>query len=137
MRNPFSAKATLLQALTTGPGYGLELLERIGDRTGGRVRLRPGSLYPALRALQQEGLVRAWAGARQRGRPRQYYELTSEGIRSAEEMRSVIGLFVGTVPPSPAPQRERSKMRERIRRCARVSGFTGELRRHMEAMRSG
>ena len=85
MRNPFSAKAALLQALTTGPGYGLELLERISDRTGDRVRLRLGSLYPALRALQQEGLVRSWDRSRRRGRPRRYYELTIKGIRSAEE----------------------------------------------------
>ena len=70
MRNPFNAKAALLQALATGPGYGLELLERIRDRTGDLVRIHLGSLYPALRALKREGLVRSWDGARQRGRPR-------------------------------------------------------------------
>jgi hypothetical protein len=108
MRSPFSAKAALIQALVTGPGYGLELQERIRERTGGRVRLHSGSLYPALRALERERLVR----------------------HSAEEMRAAIRLFVGGTSPSPPSPRERSLMRERIRRCARVSGFTSELRRH-------
>jgi PadR family transcriptional regulator PadR len=135
MQNPFSAKAALLQALTTGPGYGLELRERIRDRTGNRVRIRLGSLYPALRALERAGLVRSWDGARQRGRPRRYYELTIEGIRSAEEIRSVMGLFTGDTARSPTSQRDRSKMRDRIHRCARVSAFTAELRRRVAAMR--
>ena len=128
MQALFNAKAALLQALFTGPGYGMELLERIRDRTGGRMRLRPGSLYPALRALEGEGLVQGWAGATQRGRRRQYYELTSQGIRAAEEMRAVIRMFVGPAPAPPVSQRERSKMRERILRCIRVSDFAHELR---------
>jgi PadR family transcriptional regulator PadR len=136
MRTPFSAKAALLQALSAGPGYGMELLERVRDRTGGRVRLRPGSLYPALRALEREGLVRGWAGAPQRGRRRRYYELTSKGIRAAEEMRAVMRIFVGATSPSATSQRERSRMRERIRQCIRVSGFAYELRRRTSAQRT-
>jgi DNA-binding PadR family transcriptional regulator len=79
--------------------------------------------------------VRSWDGARHRGRPRKYYELTLEGIRSAEEMRAVMGLFVGDMARSPTSQRERSKMRDRIRRCARVSAFAVELQRRMAAKR--
>jgi PadR family transcriptional regulator PadR len=136
MRALFSAKAALLQALLTGPSYGMELLERIRDRTGGRVHLRPGSLYPALRALEREELVLRWAGATQRGRRRQYYELTSQGIRAAEKMRAAIRIFVGATPPSPISKRERSRMRERIRRCVSVSGFADELRRRTSVQRT-
>lgn len=55
-----TVKATLLQALLEGPCYGQQLIALVHDRTGGRVRLGEGSLYPALRALEREGLVRSW-----------------------------------------------------------------------------
>lgn len=83
---PVTARAALLQALLDGPGYGLELTERIAARTNGRVALRDGSVYPALRAMEREGLLRSWESAPlpdRGGRPRRYYELTAEGRRAA------------------------------------------------------
>lgn len=32
---PLNAKAALLQALVSGPGYGLELIQRVAEQTGG------------------------------------------------------------------------------------------------------
>lgn len=74
--------ATVLSALIHGHGYGFEIL----DVTG----LRPGTVYPILRRLEEEGLVRSsWedaAAARGEGRPpRRNYRLTREGRRFAGE----------------------------------------------------
>src|SRR5574341_1438418 len=83
VETPLSARAALLQALRV-PGYGLELMKRVHDSTGGVVGLRMGSIYPALRALEGEGLVRCLrVAARRKGRPRRYYELTPRGVRAA------------------------------------------------------
>jgi len=91
-------KTALLQALISKDGYGLELIERVRERTGGRVILGQGSIYPALRALEQDGLVESYESepmADRGGRPRVYYRLTGEGRRSAfEERKAMLGLFM-------------------------------------------
>jgi len=58
---------------------GYEMLEELGERTQGVWHPSPGSLYPALRMLEDQGLVRAVEtdGRRQ-------YELTSEGQADQE-----------------------------------------------------
>lgn len=91
------AKTVVLQALTEGEGFGLELMERVKARTGGRTPLSEGSLYPALRELERQGLVESFEGEtvpERRGRPRIYYRLTGEGRRVAQEERQEAqGLF--------------------------------------------
>jgi DNA-binding PadR family transcriptional regulator len=58
-------------------GYGIMCdAERI---SGGRVRLRAGTLYSALDRLQSDGLVAADREEVVEGRLRRYYRLTDEG----------------------------------------------------------
>jgi DNA-binding PadR family transcriptional regulator len=93
-----SYNATLvLSALSRGARYGLEIMERTG--------LSSGTVYPALRRCEAEGLVRAeWESEEeaQRGwRPaRRYYGLTPEGEAALErglervrEQQRALGLF--------------------------------------------
>ncbi|HMJ09993.1 MAG TPA: PadR family transcriptional regulator [Polyangiaceae bacterium] len=87
------AKLALLQALTTGPGFGLELIDRVRDRTDGTIKLHQGSVYPALRSLERDGFVTSYTGETndaRGGRPRIYYRITAEGARAA---KAVGGLF--------------------------------------------
>ena len=92
-----NAGAALLQALTEGPSYGLELIERVERRTSGGLRLLHGSVYPALRSLERGGLVRSFRGEtvpETAGRPRRYYELTAKGEEAAVGQRKLVsGLF--------------------------------------------
>jgi PadR family transcriptional regulator PadR len=92
-----SARTVLLQALISGQGYGLELAERVRERSGGKMDLGQGTLYPALRGLEREGLVRSWEAdptPERGGRPRVYYELTAKGAKGAQEERqALIGLL--------------------------------------------
>lgn len=92
----------LLAVLTRGPGYGVELAERVKTSTNGRHEIGPATLYPTLRELEAEGLVRSWEeqvpGIRG-GRPRKYYELTAKGkVAALEERDAVVGLW-GLVLP--------------------------------------
>jgi PadR family transcriptional regulator, regulatory protein PadR len=99
---PITARAALLQALISGKGYGLELIERVEQRTKGAVTLHQGSVYPALRSLEDEGLLRSYDGEplpERGGRPRRYYELTAKGRRAAfEQGEAVRGLFMAAAP---------------------------------------
>jgi PadR family transcriptional regulator PadR len=96
MESPITAKAALLQALIRGEGYGLDLIERVKERTKGKVVLGQGSVYPALRELEREGMVKSWDAdptPERGGRPRRYYRLTAAGQREALEDRvTVTGL---------------------------------------------
>ena len=91
------AKTAILQALTEGEGFGLEIQSRIETRTAGRICLSGGSIYPGLRELERQGLIESFEGEtvpERLGRPRVYYRLTGEGRRVAQEEREEAqGLF--------------------------------------------
>jgi DNA-binding PadR family transcriptional regulator len=49
----------LLAALGEEPGHGYEIMQRLEDKSGGAWRPSPGSVYPTLQMLEDEGLVRS------------------------------------------------------------------------------
>jgi DNA-binding PadR family transcriptional regulator len=50
-------RAAILALLRDGPRHGYQLMQDVAERTHGAWRPSPGSVYPALSALQDEGLV--------------------------------------------------------------------------------
>jgi DNA-binding PadR family transcriptional regulator len=52
-------RIALLSALTDGPGHGYQLIQRLEERSGGRWRPSPGSVYPTLQLLEDSGFVTA------------------------------------------------------------------------------
>lgn len=50
-------RIALLGALSNGPGHGYELIQRLEERTGGRWRPSPGSVYPTLQLLEDGDFV--------------------------------------------------------------------------------
>jgi PadR family transcriptional regulator PadR len=128
---PLSARAALLQALTV-PGYGLDLIERVRRGSHGRVLLRMGSVYPALRALERAGLLRRRpAFDRRRGRPRRYYELTVAGVRAAAQQREAILGLLRSTPEAAAA--DVAAMRDRLRACSDLSAAVLRLERGVRA----
>jgi DNA-binding HxlR family transcriptional regulator len=69
-----NVRGLLLAALLDGPAHGYELMRRLEGQAGGRWRPSPGSVYPLLQVLEDEGLVR---GRDSDGR--KVYELTERG----------------------------------------------------------
>jgi len=47
----------LLALLESGPKHGYELITALSDRFGGTYRPSPGTVYPRLARLEEEGLV--------------------------------------------------------------------------------
>jgi DNA-binding PadR family transcriptional regulator len=52
-------RPALLALLAEGPKHGYQLIQELAERTDGRWRASPGSVYPTLQQLEDEGLVRA------------------------------------------------------------------------------
>jgi DNA-binding PadR family transcriptional regulator len=69
----------ILTALAEAPQHGYALLERVAEISGGRVRLRAGTLYAALDRLVREGLVAVSGEEVVEGRLRRYYALSDVG----------------------------------------------------------
>src|SRR5438067_13794453 len=74
----------VLSTLEQGEAHGLEILRRLEEAGCGLLRLREGSLYPALYRLEEAGEVEAvWEGEPhgRRGARRRIYRLTPKGER--------------------------------------------------------
>jgi len=52
-------RTAVLLALKDGPAHGYEVMRRLEERSGGIWRPSPGSVYPTLQMLEDEGLVTA------------------------------------------------------------------------------
>jgi DNA-binding PadR family transcriptional regulator len=72
-------RLVLLAALIDGSAHGYELMGRLEESSGGVWRPSPGSVYPTLQLLEDEGLVRSV----QEG-DRRVYELTDAGRAQAD-----------------------------------------------------
>jgi DNA-binding PadR family transcriptional regulator len=71
----------ILTALAAGPQHGYGIMTDVGQISGGRVRLRAGTLYAALDRLTGESLVEEDREEVVEGRLRRYYRLTPAGGR--------------------------------------------------------
>lgn len=72
----------LLALLEAGPKHGYELITALADRFGGTYRPSPGTVYPRLARLEEEGLVRRADDGR-----RATYTLTDAGRAELDERR--------------------------------------------------
>src|SRR5437764_8183186 len=79
-------RAAVLVLLGEEPRNGYGLMQEIEQRSEGEWRPSPGSVYPALAQLEDEGLVRA----EQEGSGRRF-TLTDEGRAHVEEHRAELG----------------------------------------------
>lgn len=70
----------LLLTLTEGSSHGHVMAQEVEERSGGTVRLGPGSLYWSLGRLADVGLIQEVpAPPEETDKRRRYYELTSFG----------------------------------------------------------
>jgi DNA-binding PadR family transcriptional regulator len=79
----------ILTALANGSQHGYGIITDVLEISGGRVRLRPGTLYTALDRLRADELIEVDREEIVDGRLRRYYQLTPAGTKrlSAEAAR--------------------------------------------------
>jgi PadR family transcriptional regulator PadR len=87
----------VLSTLERGEAHGLEILHRLEESGCGLLRLKEGSLYPALYRLEAAGEVKAvWENEPhgRRGARRRIYHLTAKGQRKLHAGRAEWQQFV-------------------------------------------
>lgn len=71
----------ILKTLALEPMHGWGIGQRIEQISGGVFQVNPGSLFPAFRRLERQGLVRPEWRATENNRRAKYYSLTDAGRR--------------------------------------------------------
>jgi PadR family transcriptional regulator, regulatory protein PadR len=75
----------ILKALALEPHHGLGVSRRIEQITGGTFDVKPGSLFPALHRLEEQGWLSSKWGESEHKRRAKYYALTASGRRQLKE----------------------------------------------------
>jgi DNA-binding PadR family transcriptional regulator len=77
-------RAAILKLLAERPMHGYEMIQEIAERSQNLWRPSPGSVYPTLQLLVDEGLI---AGAESEG-SKKLFELTDDGRAAAEKIET-------------------------------------------------
>ena len=82
-------KPFILSLLAEGDNYGYEIIQMVGELTGGEVRWTTGTLYPLLHNLQNKGFVSSYQKKSHDGPgpKRTYYRLTKKGDAELADQR--------------------------------------------------
>jgi transcriptional regulator len=79
----------ILRVLDLEPMHGLGVANRIAQVTRGTFLVKPGSLFPALHRLEQQGWIAGEWGESENRRKAKYYRLTKSGrAQLAREMKT-------------------------------------------------
>ena len=80
----------VLHFLAREPSYGNQLMERVTELTGGLIAVNPNTMYPLLRSLEQQGLVRGeWEHPERRSR--RFYAITPAGQAERARLAAELG----------------------------------------------
>jgi transcriptional regulator len=74
----------ILKAVNLEPLHGLGIARRIEQVTHGTFQVKPGSLFPALHRMEEQGWVTSSWGESENRRRAKYYKITASGRRQLE-----------------------------------------------------
>jgi PadR family transcriptional regulator PadR len=83
----------VLALLSRGDGYAYEIAGRLAEGIG----MCEGTIYPLMRRMQNDGLVKTYLAESASGPPRKYYKLTSAGRAAFAEQQAEWEAFAGSV----------------------------------------
>jgi PadR family transcriptional regulator PadR len=100
-------ESMVLSVLEHEEAHGFEVLRRLEQTGCGALKLREGSLYPALYRLEKQGMVKArWeeGESARRGPRRRLYRITPKGrrlLRTGREEWNVFASVIGRIVAGP------------------------------------
>ena len=93
----------VLRTVADEPLHGYALAQRIRLVSGDRLAIPQGSLYPSLRRLENQALLKGEWRVTPTGREARVYQITAKGrkrlaaeVREWRELSTAIGLVLGT-----------------------------------------
>jgi len=77
----------ILTILTRGPMHGYGISQRLAELSHDTFQVNPGSLFPTLYRLEQDGKLKAEWSPSENNRNAKYYKLTAAGKKQLEQHR--------------------------------------------------
>ena len=78
----------ILTILARAPMHGYGISQRLAVLSHDQFQVNPGSLFPSLYRLEQDGMLKADWRATENNRRAKYYRLTASGRRQLEQHRA-------------------------------------------------
>ena len=75
----------ILKTLSLEPMHGLGVSKRLEQLTGGTFQVNPGSFFPALHRMEEEGFIAGTWGRSDNNRQAKFYKLTRAGRRRQKQ----------------------------------------------------
>ena len=83
-----STKPIILAILKREESYGYQIIQQVKEITGGELDWSEPMLYPFLKRLERDGLVKSRWRLSDKGPLRKYYRVTKEGLTELELEKS-------------------------------------------------
>jgi DNA-binding PadR family transcriptional regulator len=80
-----STSTLILKLLKEREMYGYELVKEMNQRSGNKLQMKEGTLYPSLHKLERQGYILSYWEKQEKGPDRKYYKLSSEGSKLLSE----------------------------------------------------
>jgi DNA-binding PadR family transcriptional regulator len=80
-----STKPLVLAILRRGENYGYQIIQSVRALSGGRLEWSEPMLYPLLKRMERDGLIRSEWKLTENKRFRRYFRLTEKGLREQEQ----------------------------------------------------
>ena len=69
----------ILSVLSSGDSYGYEIVQKVKELTHGGIKWKEASIYPVLKKLENNGMIKSSWKVVEGQRPRKYYTLLEDG----------------------------------------------------------
>jgi PadR family transcriptional regulator PadR len=102
-----SLELIVLHLLDPAEAYGYEIVTKLTTQTNGALGVTDGTLYPVLYRLERGGFVAVRWETPERGVPRKYYKLTSEGREELARLKHEWNAFAGAMAKLLANEEEK------------------------------
>lgn len=95
-----STKPLVLAILKRGENYGYQIIQSVRNLSGGKLEWSEPMLYPLLKRMERDGLIRSEWKLTENKRFRRYFRLTDKGLEEQERdeaERSLVNDIFGKV----------------------------------------
>jgi PadR family transcriptional regulator PadR len=80
-----SAALIILTVLAKGDNYGYEIVQKVKELSNDEIKWQEAGIYPVLKKLENDGMIRSYWKVQDGERPRKYYSLLADGKKQLEQ----------------------------------------------------
>jgi len=103
-----STKPLVLAILRRGENYGYQIIQSVRELSGGKLEWSEPMLYPLLKRMERDGLIRSEWKLTESKRFRRYFRLTEKGLREqaqeTAEWSLINDVFGKVIGPAAIPE---------------------------------